>query len=85
VNPRAGLNDIGSASRPCRFTPRENAAGTQFIVGWVDPRADLKDIGSASRPLQLYPWGKRRGYPFDRSSRRYGEVESLLTPPVFRS
>jgi len=30
-----------SASRPVRFTPRERAAGTHWIGGWVGPRACL--------------------------------------------
>jgi hypothetical protein len=30
-----------SASRPCRFTPREGAPGTHWIGGWVGPRAVL--------------------------------------------
>jgi hypothetical protein len=33
-----------SASRPCRFTPREKAPGTQCIGGLVDRRAKLNDI-----------------------------------------
>jgi hypothetical protein len=33
-----------SASRPGRFTPRERAAGTIWIGGWVDPRASLDDV-----------------------------------------
>jgi hypothetical protein len=36
--------DEWSASRPCRFTPRERAAVTHGIGGWVDPRAGLDDI-----------------------------------------
>jgi hypothetical protein len=32
-----------SASRPCRFTPRERAPGTHWIGGWVVPRAGLDD------------------------------------------
>jgi hypothetical protein len=28
-----------SASRPCRFTPRERAPGTHWIGGWMGPRA----------------------------------------------
>jgi hypothetical protein len=31
----------GSASRPCRFTPRKEPPSTHFIGGWVDPRAGL--------------------------------------------
>jgi hypothetical protein len=30
-----------SASRSSRFTPREKAAGTHWIGGWVGPRAVL--------------------------------------------
>jgi hypothetical protein len=30
-----------SASRPCRFNPRENAPGTHWIGSWVGPRAGL--------------------------------------------
>jgi hypothetical protein len=33
-----------SASRPCRFTPREKAPGTHWIGGWVDPRAGLDNM-----------------------------------------
>jgi hypothetical protein len=30
-----------SASRPCRFTPRERTPGTRWIGSWVSPRAGL--------------------------------------------
>jgi hypothetical protein len=33
-----------SASRPCRFTPRERAPGTHSIGGWVGPRAVLNAV-----------------------------------------
>jgi hypothetical protein len=33
-----------SASRPCRFTPGERAAGTHCIGDWVGPRARLDDV-----------------------------------------
>jgi hypothetical protein len=33
--------DEWSTSRPGRFTPRERAAGTNWIGGWVGPRAIL--------------------------------------------
>jgi len=33
--------DEWSASRPRHFTPRERAAGTYWIGGWVGPRASL--------------------------------------------
>jgi hypothetical protein len=33
-----------SASRPCRFTPRERAPGTHWIGGWVSPRAVLDSV-----------------------------------------
>jgi hypothetical protein len=33
-----------SASRPDRFTPRERAAGTHWIGGWVGPRAFLDAV-----------------------------------------
>jgi hypothetical protein len=33
--------DECSASRPGRFTPKERAPGTHWIVGWVGPRAVL--------------------------------------------
>jgi hypothetical protein len=33
-----------SASRPCRFTPRERAPGTHTIGGWVGPRACLDAV-----------------------------------------
>jgi hypothetical protein len=36
--------DEWSASRPGRFTHREWAAGTHWIVGWVGPRADVDDV-----------------------------------------
>jgi hypothetical protein len=33
-----------SASRPCRFTPRERTPGTHWIGDWVGPRAGLDDM-----------------------------------------
>jgi hypothetical protein len=33
-----------SASRPCRFTPRESAPGTHWRGGWVGPRVVLDAI-----------------------------------------
>jgi hypothetical protein len=33
-----------SASRSSRFTPRERAAGTHWMGGWVDPRASLDAV-----------------------------------------
>jgi hypothetical protein len=33
-----------SASHPGRFTPRERAAGTHWIGGWVGPRAGLDAV-----------------------------------------
>jgi hypothetical protein len=33
-----------SASRPCRFTHKERAAGTYWIGGWVGPRVDLDNV-----------------------------------------
>jgi hypothetical protein len=33
-----------SASRPCRFTPRERALGTHWIGGWVGTRAVLDAV-----------------------------------------
>jgi hypothetical protein len=33
-----------SASRPCRFTPRESAPGTHWIGGSVGPRAILDAV-----------------------------------------
>jgi hypothetical protein len=33
-----------SASRLCRFTPRERAHGTHWIGGWVDTTAGLNDM-----------------------------------------
>jgi hypothetical protein len=33
-----------SASRPCRFTPRERAPGYHWKGGWVDPRAVLDAV-----------------------------------------
>jgi hypothetical protein len=38
-----------SASRPGRFTPRERAAGTHWIGGWVGPRVGV-DKNSRPRP-----------------------------------
>jgi hypothetical protein len=38
------------ASRPGRFTPRERAAGTHQVRGWVSPRASL-DMVSKSQPV----------------------------------
>jgi hypothetical protein len=36
--------DGGEWSRPGRFTPRERAAGTPWIGGWVGPRAVLDAV-----------------------------------------
>jgi hypothetical protein len=33
-----------SASRLCRFTPKETATGTHWIGGWVGPRAVLDAV-----------------------------------------
>jgi hypothetical protein len=33
-----------SASRLCRFIPRERVPGSHWIGGWVDPRARLDDV-----------------------------------------
>jgi hypothetical protein len=33
-----------SASRPCRFNPRERAPSTHWIGGWVNPRAGLDAV-----------------------------------------
>jgi hypothetical protein len=33
-----------SASRPCRFTPRERVPGTHWIGGWVGPRTVLEAV-----------------------------------------
>jgi hypothetical protein len=33
-----------SASRPCRFTSWETAAGTHFMVGWVGSSACLDAV-----------------------------------------
>jgi hypothetical protein len=33
-----------SASRPCRFTPKERIPGTHCIGGWVDPGAGLEHM-----------------------------------------
>jgi hypothetical protein len=33
-----------SASRPCRFTPRESSLGIHWIGGWVGPRAGMDDV-----------------------------------------
>jgi hypothetical protein len=33
-----------SASRLCRFTPRERAPGNQWIGGWVDLSAGLDEM-----------------------------------------
>jgi hypothetical protein len=39
-----------SASHPSRFTPRERAPGTHWIVVWVGPRAGL-DMASKRKDL----------------------------------
>jgi hypothetical protein len=39
-----------SASRPCRFTPKERAPGTHWIGGWVGPRAVLDAVVKRKRP-----------------------------------
>jgi len=33
-----------SASRLCRFTPKERASGTHLVGGWVGPRAVLEAV-----------------------------------------
>jgi hypothetical protein len=33
-----------SASRPCRFTPRERFPGAHWIGGWVGPKNCLDDM-----------------------------------------
>jgi hypothetical protein len=33
-----------SASRSCRFTPRERDSGTYWIGGWMGPRAGLDAV-----------------------------------------
>jgi hypothetical protein len=33
-----------SASRPCRFTPRERAPGIHWIGGWMGPRGGLDAV-----------------------------------------
>jgi hypothetical protein len=33
-----------SASRPCRFTPKERAPGTHWIGGWAGLRAGLDNV-----------------------------------------
>jgi hypothetical protein len=38
------VRDEWSASRPCRFTPRERASGTNWIRGWMGLRADLDNM-----------------------------------------
>jgi len=38
------VGEYHSASRPGRFTPRENAPGTHWIGGWVSPRAGLDEV-----------------------------------------
>jgi hypothetical protein len=57
-----------SASRLCRFTPRERAPGTHWIEGRVDPRAGMDDMekrkflpyrDSNSDPLVVQPVASR--------------------------
>jgi hypothetical protein len=51
-----------SGSRPCRFTPGEEAPGTHWIGGWVDPRDGLDHVEKRkflSLPeLELRPLGR---------------------------
>jgi hypothetical protein len=47
-----------SASRPCRFTPKERAPGTHWIGGWVGPRAVLDGM------LYWYNWMKPKPLPY---------------------
>jgi hypothetical protein len=42
-----------SASRPCRFNPRERAPGTHWIGGWVGPRADLDAVVKRKIPSPM--------------------------------
>jgi hypothetical protein len=50
-----------SASRPCRFTPKERAPVTHWIGGWVGPRAGTSDMSRwqfLTLPgLELRPFG----------------------------
>jgi hypothetical protein len=39
-----------SASHPGRFIPRERAAGTHWIIGWVGPRAGLVMVSKRKIP-----------------------------------
>jgi hypothetical protein len=51
-----------SASRPCRFTPGERAAGTHWRGGLVDLRAGLDDVEKRKfltlPGLELRPLGR---------------------------
>jgi hypothetical protein len=49
-----------SASRPCRFTPRERAPGTHCIGGYVGPKAGLDvERKLLTLPgLELRPFGR---------------------------
>jgi hypothetical protein len=42
-----------SASRSGRSTPRERAASTHWIGGWVDPRAVLDAVANRKIPSPL--------------------------------
>jgi hypothetical protein len=50
--------DLGewSASRHCRFTPRERTRGTDWIGGWVGPRVGL---AAAANGIISVPAGNR--------------------------
>jgi hypothetical protein len=51
-----------SASRPCRFTPRERALCIHWINGWVDPKFGLDDMDKKKilpqTGLELRPLGR---------------------------
>jgi len=68
-----------SASHPSRFTPRERAPGTHWIVVWVGPRAGL-DMASKRKDLI-----SRRESNIDRPVRSYfTELSQLVDDEISR-
>jgi hypothetical protein len=44
------VGGVWSASRPSRFTSREKATGTHWIIDWVDPRTGLDTVEKTLAP-----------------------------------
>jgi hypothetical protein len=53
-----------SASQPDRFTPRERAAGTHWIGGWLSPRAGLDTVVNRKIPSPCRDSNPRSSTPY---------------------